>query len=196
MEPIILASSSPRRQEILKFLNIPFVVNPANIEEKIPKDIKLDDAAEYLAARKVDAVAKRIPPDQEISWILAADTLIIHKNKVLGKPENQEEAQKFITSLQGQTHKVVTGVALFNGFLHYMTTRTSINKVTFAPMSDEEIKNYVETSEWHGAAGAYRIQGFGSCFIKKIEGTESSVMGLPIFELYDMLKEQNYKFDI
>ena len=179
MEPIILASSSPRRQKILKFLNIPFIVNPANIDETIPADIKPEEAAEFLAARKIDAVA-----------------IILHKNKIFGKPKNQDEAREFLNSLQGTTHKVITGIALFNGTAHYMATRTSVNKVTFAAMSEAEIESYLETSEWHGAAGAYRIQGKASCFIKKIEGTESSVMGLPIFELYDMLKEQNYKFTV
>lgn len=197
MEPIILASSSPRRQEILKFLNIPFIVNPADIDETIPDDIKPEEAAEFLAARKIDAVARKIPAENEIGWILAADTIILHKNKIFGKPKNQDEAREFLNSLQGTTHKVITGIALFNGTAHYMTTRTSVNKVTFAAMSEEdEIESYLETSEWHGAAGAYRIQGKASCFIKKIEGTESSVMGLPIFELYDMLKEQNYKFTV
>ncbi|MGN0728211.1 Maf family protein [Treponema sp.] len=196
MDPIILASSSPRRQEILRFLNIPFIVNPACIEEKIPEDIPLESAAEFLAARKIDAVARKLPTEDEIGWILAADTIIIHKGRIFGKPEDQDEARRFLKSLQGTTHKVATGIALFNGSAHYMSTRTSINKVTFAPMSNEEIEAYLETSEWHGAAGAYRIQGKASCFIKKIEGTESSVMGLPIFELYDMLKEQNYKFTV
>lgn len=196
MEPIILASSSPRRQEILQFLHIPFIVNPADIDESVPSDIKNEAAAEFLAARKVEAVARRLLADQEAGWILGADTLLIHRNRILGKPKNQDEAREFLTSLQGQTHKVITGIALFNGALHYMSTRTSINKVTFAPMTQQEISSYLETSEWHGAAGAYRIQGIGSCFIKRLEGTESSVMGLPIFELYDMLKEQNYQFTI
>lgn len=194
MEPLILASSSPRRQQILKSLNIPFVVMPADIDETVPSDIKPDNAPEYLAARKIDAIARKISPDREFGWILAADTVIIHKNKIYGKPKSREEAFAFLKTLQGETHKVVTGLALFNGQINYMSTRTSVTKVTFNPMTDEEIEWYLETSEWHDAAGAYRIQGFGSCFIKKIEGTESSVMGLPIFELYDILKEQNYKF--
>ena len=104
-----------------------------------------------------------------------------------------DEAREFLKTLSGNTHKVITGVALYNGAVHYMSTRTSINKVTFAEMSDEDIEWYLSTSEWHGAAGGYRIQENGSCFIKKIEGTESSIMGLPIFELCDILREQNYR---
>ncbi|MCI5829086.1 MAG: Maf family protein [Treponema sp.] len=194
MEPIILASSSPRRQQILKNLGIPFIVHPANIEETIPSDIKIEDAPEYLAARKIDAVVRSIAPDREIGWILAADTAIVYKNKIYGKPKDKDEAREFLKTLQGNTHKVITGIALYNGAIHYISTRTSINKVTFAPMSDHDIEWYLSTSEWYGVAGAYRIQENGSCFIKKIEGTESSIVGLPIYELCDMLREQNYKF--
>lgn len=193
MEPIILASSSPRRQQILKNLGIPFIVHPADIDETIPADIKNESAPEYLAAKKIESVVRNIAQDNEIGWVLAADTAIIYKNKIYGKPKDVQEARHFLKSFQGNTHKVVTGLALYNGSINYMTTRTSINKVTFAPMSDEDIDWYLSTSEWHGAAGGYRIQENGSCFIKKIEGTESSVMGLPIYELCDMLREQNYR---
>lgn len=192
MDPIILASSSPRRQEILKMLDIPFVVHPSNMPEIVPQDIPLEKASEYLAAKKVDAVIHQLPADQEIPWVLGADTSIILDGKLYGKPKDENEASSFLHQLQGKTHAVITSLALFNGALHYLSTRTSVNLVTFAAMSDKEIDWYVSTSEWHGAAGAYRIQGLASCFISHIEGSESSVMGLPIFELYDMLKEQGY----
>lgn len=193
MEPIILASASPRRQQILKSLGIPFIVHPADIDETIPKGIRVDDAPEYLAAKKIDAAVRSLSQDSEIGWVLAADTAIVYKNRIYGKPKDIDEARSFLTLFQGNTHKVITGIALYNGFLHYMSSRISVNKVTFAPMSDEEIEWYLSTSEWHGAAGGYRIQENGSCFISKIEGTESSVVGLPIYELCDMLREQNYK---
>ena len=193
MEPIILASSSPRRQQILKSLGIPYIVHPADIDETAPKGMKVDDAPEYIAARKVDAVVRKLSTEQEIGWVLAADTVVVYKNRIYGKPKDMDEAREFLKTLSGNTHKVITGVALYNGAVHYMSTRTSINKVTFAEMSDEDIEWYLSTSEWHGAAGGYRIQENGSCFIKKIEGTESSIMGLPIFELCDILREQNYR---
>ena len=192
MEPIILASS-PRRQQILKSLGIPYIVHPADIDETVPKGMKVDDAPEYIAARKVDAVVRKLSTEQEIGWVLAADTVVVYKNRIYGKPKDMDEAREFLKTLSGNTHKVITGVALYNGAVHYMSTRTSINKVTFAEMSDEDIEWYLSTSEWHGAAGGYRIQENGSCFIKKIEGTESSIMGLPIFELCDILREQNYR---
>lgn len=194
MEPIVLASASPRRQELLKLLNIPFQVMVSDIEEKYPDDIELEKIPEYLATRKVDAVIRNTPEGIEYPWVLGADTIILHNKKIYGKPENAEQAFNFIKEFQGKTHKVITGLALFNGELHYVSNRTSVTEVTFAKMKDSEIEWYINTDEWYGVAGGYRIQGLASCFIKHIKGTNSSVMGLPIYELYDMLREQNYSF--
>lgn len=192
MEPIILASSSPRRQEILKLLNIPFKVVMPEIDESQPDDVTTEKLPEYLATRKVDAVARSMPVGSELPWILGADTLIELDGKIFGKPRDQEQAVQFLQELQGKTHRVLTGLALYNGTLHFVSTRTVISQVTFAPMTREEIDWYVSTGDWHGAAGGYRIQGLASCFIKTITGTNSAVVGLPIFELYDMLREQGY----
>ena len=192
MKPIILASSSPRRQEILKLLNIPYQVKVSNFDEEYPSDIPLEQVPEFLANRKVDAVARTYPAGHEIPWILGADTMVFLDGKLYGKPADNIEAAKFMQDFQGKTHQVITGLALFNGELLFAQSRTSITKVTFAPMTQEEIDWYVETGDWHGVAGGYRIQGLASCFIKKIEGTNSNVVGLPIFELYDMLKELGY----
>jgi len=192
MKPIILASSSPRRQEILKLLNIPYQVKVANFDEKYPDDMALEEVPEYLASRKVDAVVRTYPDGHEIPWVLGADTMILLDGKLYGKPADAQEAEQFMKELQGKTHQVITGIALFNGSLMYASSRTSVTYVTFAPMTQEEIDWYIETGDWHGVAGGYRIQGLASCFVKKIEGTNSNVVGLPIFELYDMLKEQGY----
>ncbi len=192
MYPIILASASPRRQEILHRMNIPFVVNPSNIDETIPKEIDVKNGPEYLAQKKVEAILNTIPPNTEAPWILGADTMVHIDGKLLGKPESVEMAREMLCTIQGKTHEVITGLALYNGNTHNICTRTNIAKVTFAPLSEEEIDWYTNTGEWHGAAGAYRIQGQASYFIKEIVGTESAVMGLPIFELYDMLKKQSY----
>ncbi len=192
MEPIILASASPRRQEILKKLNLPFTVYPSNFDEKIPSDMELEKVPEYFASQKVGAVAKIVSIEKESCWILGADTMVIFHNKAFGKPKSLEEARETLQTLQGKTHKVITAIALFNGNIQELSTRTSVNKVTFKEMTKEEINWYLNTYEWHDAAGAYKIQGLSSRFIKKIEGTESSIIGLPIFELYDILTEQNY----
>ena len=192
MEPVILASSSPRRQEILKMLNIPFRVIIPELKEKIPDDIETEKIPEFLSVKKVEAVAKSMPAGSEIPWIVGADTLIILNDKIYGKPGTQEEAIQTLKELQGKIHKAITGIALYNGKTHSVSGRSSVNRVTFSRMSEKEINWYVETGDWHGAAGGYRIQGLASCFIKEIRGTHSSVVGLPIFELYDMLKEQGY----
>jgi septum formation protein len=193
MEPIILASSSPRRQEILKSLNIPFRVITSDIDETYPKDMNISEVPEFLASRKVNAVVRTFNPDQNIPWILGADTLVIHgKNKALGKPENPEQAENYLKLLSGKTHRVISGIALFNGTLNYLSTRTSITKVKFKDLTEDEIKWYISTGEWHGAAGGYRIQGMASMFIEKIDGSYSGVVGLPIFDIYEILKEQGY----
>lgn len=192
MEPIILASASPRRQEILKMLGIPFVVNPADISENYPDDMDRDLVAEYLATEKVKAVIKTVPEGQSVPWILGADTVIVFDGKIYGKPSSREEARDFICRFQGKTHKVVTGIALYNGNTKSIVTRTCPNLVTFKSMNENEIDWYMGTGEWHDAAGAYKIQGMASCFISKIEGTESGVMGLPMYDVYDMLLAQNY----
>lgn len=192
MEPIILASSSQRRQEIFKQLGIPYMVVMPEIKEDYPEDLDLEKVPEYLASKKIEAAIKILTQGQNVPWIFAADTLIIKDGKIYGKPESKEEAVKFLKELQNGTHTVITSIALFNGKINYLSTRTSFNKVTFSSLSEKEIEWYIETGEWHGVAGAYRIQGLASCFISHIEGTQSSIIGLPIFEFYDILKEQGY----
>ncbi len=192
MDPIILASSSPRRQEILKMLKIPFRVIMPNVDETISSAVNNEEIPELLAREKVTAVIRSLPAGQEIPWILGADTVILYGSKVYGKPQNQEEAFEYIKTFQGKSHYVLTALVLYNGKTHNSTSRICKTKVTFAPMTDEEIQWYVDTGDWHGAAGGYRIQGSASLFISKIEGSYSGVIGLPIYELFDILKEQGY----
>lgn len=192
MEPIILASSSPRRQEILKLLNIPFKVIIPNIDETISSAIEPEEIPEFLAREKVTAVIHSLPPQQEILWILGADTIILKEGKIFGKPNSRAQAEAFLREFSGKTHQVITSVVLYNGRKKTFVSKNAVTKVTFSELSDKEINWYLDTEEWHGAAGGYRIQSLASCFIKSIEGTQSCVTGLPIFELYDMFKEQGY----
>lgn len=192
MEPIILASSSPRRQEILKMLDIPFQVILPNIDETLTSSVDTEDIPELLAREKVSAVIHSLPSQQEIQWVLGADTVIVKNGRIFGKPQSADEAAEFLKEFQGSTHTVITAVVLYNGKQKLTTSRVAKTKVTFAPMTDDEIQWYLESGEWHGAAGGYRIQSLASIFIEKIEGSQSCVTGLPIHELYDMLKEQNY----
>ncbi|WP_318661041.1 Maf family protein [uncultured Treponema sp.] len=192
MEPIILASSSPRRQEILKMMNIPFRVIMPNVNENLTTAKSPAELTETLARSKVLSVVHSLPPKQVIPWVLGADTIVALNNRIYGKPSDQDEAFEYIKSFQGKTHTVCTTIALYNGAKKTTSVRTAISKVTFAPMTQREIEAYVETGDWHGAAGGYRIQGMASCFISKIEGSQSCVVGLPIFELYDILRSQGY----
>lgn len=192
MEPIILASSSPRRQEILKLLNIPFQVIIPNIDETISQGFNPEEASELIARQKISEIIHSRPQGQELPWILSADTVILFNNKIYGKPQNPEEAFNFIKTFQGKTHEVLTSIVLYCGKTKSTTSKVCKTKVTFSPMTDEEIQWYVDTGEWHGAAGGYRIQELASCFIQKIEGSQSCVTGLPIRELYDILKSQGY----
>ena len=187
MEPIILASSSPRRQEILKLLNIPFKVIIPNIDETISSAIEPEEIPEFLAREKVTAVIHSLPPQQEILWILGADTIILKEGKIFGKPDSRAQAEAFLREFSGKTHQVITSVVLYNGRKKTFVSKNAVTKVTFSELSDKEINWYLDTEEWHGAAGGYRIQSLASCFIKSIEGTQSCVTGLPIFELYDII---------
>ena len=115
MEPIILASSSPRRQEILKMLKIPFRIIIPNIDETLSSVIELEQVPELLAREKVTAVIHSLPAGQEIQWILGADTVILFDGKVIGKPETHEQAVEYLTALQGTSHTVLTALVLYNG---------------------------------------------------------------------------------
>ena len=192
MEPIILASSSPRRQEILKMLKIPYRVIMPNIDETISTMLAHEEIPELLAREKVTAVIRSLPAGQEIPWVLGADTIISYNGSLYGKPQDQDEAFNFLKDFQGNTHTILTALVLYNGKTHSTTSKICKTEVTFSSLSDEEIQWYVDTGEWHGAAGGYRIQSLASIFIKKIEGSYSNVIGLPIFELYDILREQGY----
>lgn len=192
MEPIILASSSPRRQDILKMLDIPFQVIMPNVDETLTAAIEPMDVPELLAREKVLSVVHSLPPQQEIAWVLGADTIVEKDGKVYGKPQDQIQAEEFLRDFQGSSHNVYTAVVLYNGRMRTSTSKVAKTVVHFSPMTDEEIKWYLDTGEWHGAAGGYRIQSLASCFITKIEGSQSCVAGLPIKELYDILKEQDY----
>ncbi len=192
MEPIILASSSPRRQEILKSLNIPFKVIIPDINETVPDDVPVEKAPEYIASKKVDAVIRTFPPEQTIPWILGADTVIVLDGKMYGKPSSREEAGDFLRTFSGKTHKVITSIAVFNGQINYLDTRTNISTVTFKELSEDEINWYLDSGEWYGVAGGYRMQGKAAFFITKITGSYSSIVGLPISDFYDIMTQQNY----
>ena len=193
MEPLILASQSPQRQDILRRLNIPFVCIPSETDETFDPSLPPEKAVEQIALRKAEAVL-RSPLKINTPWIIAADTLIFSHGTPMGKPADVEQARSMLQSYSGAPHKVITAICCYDEKLHRLSTRISSSNVCFKALSDAEIEWYLSTGEWQGAAGAYRIQGIAACFITKIEGSYSGIVGMPISELYDILKEHGYIF--
>ncbi|ULQ59966.1 Maf family protein [Brucepastera parasyntrophica] len=195
MEPIILASTSPRRQDILRSLNIPFtVMNPPYVETVI-EGMSPPEYAEFNAIKKLESVM-RMELKITIKWILAADTIISFNGKICGKPKDRDEAGQMLRMYSGATHEVITALCFYSSDTHYTSTRISTNKVSFMELEDSQIENYLDTGEWQGVAGAYRVQGLASCFISKIEGSYTGIVGLPIHDFYAILREQSYPFII
>ncbi|MCL2174721.1 MAG: Maf family protein [Treponema sp.] len=193
MEAIILASGSLRRQEFFKMLGLPFTIFPAEIDETLLNQTNPVKFTSELSVKKVEKVIEvmtgRLP-----KWILGADTVIALDGKIFGKPANREEAAVMLKALSGKQHKVVTSMALYNGNEKKIDCCNTSCTVTFAPLSEEEIEWYLDTNEWQGVAGAYRIQELASCFITKISGEPSTVAGLPLREFYVMLRSNGYPY--
>jgi septum formation protein len=193
MEQIILASGSPRRQEYFKMLGLPFSVVPAQIDESLcthkdPKKLTCE-----LAVKKVENVVEKMKNNPPL-WIFGADTVVAIENKIFGKAENRENAACILRELSNRQHQVITSMALYNGRKNKIDSRTVSCTVVFAPMTEAEIHWYLDTNEWQGAAGAYRIQGLVSCFIDRIDGSASTAVGLPLRDFYVMLKDNGYPY--
>jgi septum formation protein len=192
MEPIILASGSLRRQEFFRLLGLPFSIMPSRIDEQIVQGMEPRKTAEDFAVRKVKRVIElmkgRIP-----DWICGADTIISVDGDIYGKPKDREDAGVMLSRLQGRDHEVITAIALKNreGALD---CRSVVSLVSFASLSEGEIEWYLNTGEWQGVAGSYKIQGLASCFITGIKGSPSSVVGLPMNEFYVMLRDNGYPY--
>ena len=181
---MILASKSPRSKEILEEFGFKFKVEAKETLEKSEKENPKDFVME-IALEKAMAVAE----ENYMEWIVAADTVVVHNNKILGKPKNEEEAKEVLKSLSSHSHEVYTGVAIVNKQKNISLTFTELTKVYFKNISDQEINWYVETKEPLDKAGSYGIQGKGSILIEKIEGDFYNVMGFPISKFYEEMKK-------
>ena len=180
---IVLASASPRRRELLQMLGLEdFLVCPAKGEELPPDHATPEETVCSLASAKAREVAAKFSPD---TLIIAADTIVVADQKILGKPHS-EEAFRMLRMLSGRTHEVYTGVSLMRD--EEMLTRAECTKVRFRELSDREIRNYIATGEPMDKAGAYGAQGKASLFVKGIEGDFFNVVGLPLCLLGSMLK--------
>ncbi|GHV95599.1 Maf-like protein [Spirochaetia bacterium] len=198
MEPVILASGSLRRQEYFRLLGLPFSVMPAMIDETPRKDLSPRQNAEDCAVRKAQKVVEtmkgRLPSVGIPRWICGADTIIALDGEIFGKPVDREDAKRMLGLLTGREHEVITAISLYIGREEKIDCRSVSCAVTFAPLAEAEIEWYLNTGEWQGVAGAYRIQGLAGCFISSITGSPSAVVGLPLHDFYVMLRENGYPF--
>jgi septum formation protein len=193
MDTIILASGSPRRRDLLSRVKIPFKVISPNLKEDLPSDVSAAELVARLARGKVEAVLE-IFKTESPRWVVGADTIVEVGGKALGKASGPEEAEAMLQSLSGAVHRVYSGVALSVERGLPIEVETVRTEVKFRAMSPEELRFYVETGEWVGAAGAYRIQERGSFFVEWIKGSYSNVVGLPLEAFYGMLKRNSFRF--
>jgi len=180
-EKLILASSSPRRKELLDAVGWPYTVIVAGVDESLLPNEAPADYVQRLAHAKAKAVAERV----QTGLVLGADTTVVVENEILGQPEDDEDARRMLRLLNGKWHEVLTGVAAVRidgeTCVDYETTR-----VRFAEMTAREIDWYVATGEARGKAGAYGIQGAAGLFIEEIEGDYFNIVGLPIRLVYEL----------
>ncbi|MCB5284448.1 MAG: Maf family protein [Candidatus Cloacimonetes bacterium] len=180
---IVLASASPRREALLKMLQLTPLIIPARVDEPITGEKPYLQAMRH-ARNKAQTIAARMDAE---TLVIGADTIVVLDGVILGKPADQRQAGEYLNLLSGRTHKVYTGLCLC--WRKACFARHERSLVEFAPLSETEIQAYVETGEPLDKAGAYGIQGYGSQFIRRIQGCYFNVMGFPIHLFYKMLGE-------
>ncbi len=178
MKKIILASSSPRRRELMSTAGLDFEIIVKDVDESIPDGIAPVDAAKMTAKKKALAVAN----DFEYCTVIGADTIVVAGGRILGKPADKEDACRMLRMLSGIEHEVITGVCIAVG--EKIDNFAVTSKVKFYDLTDEEIEAYVETGEPMDKAGSYGIQGKGCTLVERIEGDYFNIVGLPIAEVY------------
>ena len=183
--PVILASQSPRRIELLKTVIKNFRVVPSKIEELCDKDLSPEENAIFLGRKKATWVAKQHPHN----LVIGADTMVVLKNEIIGKPSDAENARQILRQLSGQEHKVITGVAVVHSKIF---SAASISHVRIKALTPNVINSYVESGEPMDKAGAYAIQGEGSFLVESYSGSYSNIIGLPIDLLKDLLQKSNF----
>ena len=179
---IILASKSPRRCELMKYITEDFTVKTADVDETLPKGISPSDAVLYLSE------IKAAPFNNGVDTVIGADTVVAIDNKILGKPATPDVARDMLHLLSGREHSVFTGVTVFKE--GKKTSFFSETKVKFYPLSDRDIERYIATGEPFDKAGGYGIQGYGSLLVEEIHGDYFNVVGLPVSKLNNVLFNQ------
>ena len=181
---IILASQSPRRQELMKLTGLPFTVRVADVDETMDKSLPVQQEVTRGSRRKAQAIAAGASPDD---IVIAAVTIVVIDGRELGKPRSEEEALGMLRLLSGRTHEGVTVLSVCKG--SQLESEAVVTKVTFRTLCDEELRAYIKTGEPMDKAGAYGVQGQGALLVERIDGDFFNVMGLPVLLLSRMLAE-------
>jgi len=191
--PLILASASPRREELLRLLGLDFQIIPSRADETFFINEKPGEHVLRLAENKAHTIAQVYP----LAWVLGADTIVVIDGEVLGKPPDPAAAGRMLAKLSGRTHEVFTGFALLRLSGHVVIKELVRAAVTFRSISEDEKMWYIQSTEPYDKAGAYAVQGLGAFFIKEIQGSYTNVMGLPLCEVVDAFKKAGaLRFDI
>lgn len=185
--PILLASGSPRRKELLQLLGLHFDIIPAALDEVAHAGEAAEDFAMRMAAEKAAQVSSQYPE----ACVIAADTVVALNGVVYGKPQDFHDAFLCLQALSGRTHQVITGVAVTSEKMHLQCITHAVTQVTLAAFSDEVLKAYIHTGEPMDKAGAYGIQGAGAFLVQSISGSYSNVVGLPVTLLVKILLDHN-----
>ena len=180
---VVLASSSPRRHELLQLIGIPHQVRPGDVDESHNAGETPPEYAERLAQSKAQAVSKT----ESDAIVIGADTIVVADSEIMGKPRDRDDAARMLSVLQGRSHTVITAVAVsFDG-----RTESDVEhvEVTFRPLDSDEIAAYIDTGEPMDKAGAYGIQGYGATIVRRIDGDYFAVMGLSLVLLVELLEK-------
>jgi septum formation protein len=183
---LILASGSPRRKDLLQQIQLSFTVSISHADESYSENSPPHEVVMELAKRKAVSVAK----DHPGSFVIGSDTVVVHRDEILGKPTDSNHAKEMLRALSGNTHSVYTGVAIVNDDQQKLFYKKT--DVTFWELEEEEIDTYTASGEPFDKAGGYGIQGFGAFLVKEIHGDYFSVVGLPISQVYRSLQEMGY----
>mgnify|MGYP006282256697 CR=1 FL=1 len=185
---LVLASSSPRREEILNQLKLKFTIVPGKIDESNFNSSSPEELVKTLAVEKARSVSGLV----EDALIIAADTIVVYEDQILGKPADQSEAKEQLKLLSGREHNVITGIAVLDSETDEVLVDRNITRVKMLNFNEEKIDKYISTGEPMDKAGSYGIQGLGGLFVEEIEGSYYSVVGLPIHQLAELLDKFNY----
>ncbi|SJZ92846.1 Maf family protein [Selenihalanaerobacter shriftii] len=189
MKKVVLASASPRRQELLEQIYVNFVTIPSNVDETKINGEDPIDLVQKLALAKADDVAKRVGN----SLVIGADTVVVYKDEVLGKPNSNAEAYEMLSKLRETEHQVITGFAIIDTNTLEQKIDYEMTKVIMKDFTDQDISDYIATGEPMDKAGGYAIQERGAVFVEKIDGSYSNVVGLPLSKLVINCKELGYQ---